>query len=104
MNDVETIDEVEESIDDGSTTLLLFTRETTPERERLIRGVRRLVRQNTAVRAFHIDLDTIPTAAARYTIYSTPAYAVYYRGRMASKVEGDFRISHIAQTLVGLLG
>lgn len=98
------MEEVEEAVDAGLPTFLLFTREQTEERARLIRGVERFLRGRPSVRAFHIDLDTIPTAAGRYTIYTTPAFAVYYRGKMVSKVEGGFQPAHIARTLTALLG
>ena len=104
MRDVEFIEEVDDSVDAGSPTFLLFTRENSDERDRLIRAIDRLLRRNPSVRAFHIDLDTIPTAAGRFTIYSTPAFAVYYRGRMVNKVEGGFHTSHVARTLNALLG
>ncbi len=104
MHDVEFMEEVEESVDAGLPTFLLFTRDNTDDRERLIRGSQRLLRRNPSVQAFHIDLDKIPTAAGRYTIYTTPAFVVYYRGRMVSKVEGGFHLSHVARTLSALLG
>lgn len=98
------MEEVEASIDAGEVTFLLFTREGNAERERLIRGVSRLLRRNGAVRAFHIDLDLIPTAAGRYTVYTTPAYVIYRRGTMVGKVDGGFTPSHVARTIASLLG
>lgn len=104
MRNVEFLEEVEESVDAGAPTFLLFTRENTDGRSRLIRAVDRLMRRNPAVESFHLDLDNHPTAAGRYTIYSTPAFVIYYRGRMVSKVEGGFEPAHVARTLSALLG
>ena len=104
MRDVEFMEEVEEAIDGGNVTFILFTRRDTEEREQLLRRVDRLLRRNPAVHAFHIDLDRIPTAAGRYTIFHAPGFVIYFRGTMASKVEGAFRPSHVSKSLAAILG
>ncbi|MFP4329941.1 MAG: thioredoxin family protein [Alkalispirochaetaceae bacterium] len=104
MRDVEIIEEVEQAIDAGDFTFILFSRDGNADRDRLLLGVSRLLRRNEAVRAFHVDLDQMPTAAGRYTVYSTPAYVIYRRGTMVGKVEGGFSPTHVARTIAGLLG
>lgn len=94
---------VEESVDAGRTTFLLFTRSNTPNRESFVRAMDRLLRRNPAVASFHVDLDNHPTAAGRYTIYRTPAFVIYHRHKMTNKVEGPFQPSYAARALASTL-
>ena len=104
MRQTEFLEELDDPIDRGGTVVLVFTRRKDHDRDRALGRLARMLRRHEGIESFHLDLGMLPQAAGRFTIYSTPAVAIYRRGKMVSKVEGSLDVTPLKRTLRSLSG
>jgi thioredoxin-like negative regulator of GroEL len=91
--------DVEEAVLQHEVLLLYATRRDCPECRQLDRRMQRLSRRYPSVKAFHIDLDSMPYAASRYLIYEVPTALLYYRGKPTVKRVGVLDIRELSELI-----
>ncbi len=81
--------------------LMYFSRQDSIESLRLLRRVERLVIRYPKLTALHVDLDQVPMAASRFSVYALPGVVVYVTGKPALNAVNQIDINELSSHLAG---
>ncbi len=81
MKNIESISEIDKFIKSGNFRLLYLSRPACGVCKALIPKVEELVKKFSGMEAVYVDLDNIPEAAGKFSIFTIPGILVFIQGK-----------------------